>query len=88
MIVDKNTLDLASGAPLLLEHFKGDERVKAELLESIIEINTGVCDNVQQVRSDLVHKLDQVSAVANANGMDLMSMGTHPFARWSDARYP
>ncbi len=85
MILDHKTRDLASGAPLILEHFDGDERVKAELLDSIIEINTGICENVQQARSDLVNKLDQVTRVANENGMDLMSMGTHPFARWSDA---
>lgn len=85
MILDHKTRDLTSGAPVILSHFDGDERVKAELLESIIEINTDICENVQQVRSDLVDKLDQVTKIAEQNGMDLMSMGTHPFARWSDA---
>ncbi|MCH8836994.1 MAG: glutamate--cysteine ligase [Candidatus Marinimicrobia bacterium] len=84
-LVDTAGWDLTSGAPAILKEFPGDPTVKGELLESIIEINTGICADIGQVRSDLQDRLQAVNKVANGQGMALISMATHPFARWSDA---
>ncbi|UCD37642.1 MAG: glutamate--cysteine ligase [Fidelibacterota bacterium] len=85
-IVDKSSYDLVSGAPGILDSFKDDPRVKPELLESIIEINTDICHNVKDVRDDLKGRLAKVLDVVEAADMSLISCGTHPFAHWSDAR--
>ncbi|MCH8023087.1 MAG: glutamate--cysteine ligase [Candidatus Marinimicrobia bacterium] len=84
-LVDTAGWDLTSGAPAILKEFPGDPTVKGELLESIIEINTGICADIGQVRSDLQDRVQAVTKVAAGQGMALISMATHPFARWTDA---
>ena len=84
-LVDTAGWDLTSGAPAILKEFPGDPTVKGELLESIIEINTGICADIGQVRSDLQDRVQAVTKVAAGQGMALISMATHPFARWTDS---
>jgi len=84
LILDKDTLDLHPGAPLILDVFKDSENVKQELLNSIVEINTNICSDVQEVRKDLTNTISKVVQVAEDNGWSLISMGTHPFSRWKD----
>ena len=85
-IVDSESYDLVSGAPAILEKFDGDPKVKAELLESIIEINTDICHNTHEVREDLRKRLALVLEVVEKQNMNLISSATHPFAHWSDAQ--
>ncbi|UCH10313.1 MAG: glutamate--cysteine ligase [Fidelibacterota bacterium] len=85
-IIDNDNYDLVSGAPTILEQFDGDPKVKAELLESIIEINTDICHSTQEVREDLRERLASVFEVAEKQNLSLISCGTHPSAHWSDAK--
>jgi len=85
-LIDKETCDLADGAPTILEACRDDPRVKPELLQSLIEINTGICANIGEVRDDLEARIARVIGIAAGHNIGLASMGTHPFARWSDAR--
>ena len=57
--VSKDTFNLCSGAPKILDYFKDDINVKEELLECIVEVNTSICDNVDEVRSDLRNKITE-----------------------------
>ena len=82
--VDKNTLALTNGAPLILNHFKNNYFFKEELLQCIIEITTDVCDNVEQVYEDLRPKIDKAIDFSNQNGMELLAMPIHPFSKVSD----
>ncbi|MCH8328423.1 MAG: glutamate--cysteine ligase [Candidatus Marinimicrobia bacterium] len=84
-LVDPNTYDLVDGAPAVLSRFDSDPHVKAELLESMIEVNTSICDNVSAVRADLQARIGAVAKVTAEQHLGLVSMGTHPFGRWSDA---
>jgi carboxylate-amine ligase len=84
LIINNENYDLQPGAPLILETFKDDEHVKQELLNSIVEINTGICNDTQEVLKDLTTTIKKVNDVAEKNGWSLMSMGTHPFSRWKD----
>lgn len=84
LIIDQKTYDLYPGAHVILDAFNGNERVKPELLNSIVEINTGICEDVGEVRSDLTNTISKVVKVAEANDWHLISMGTHPFSRWKD----
>jgi len=85
LLVDDTTFDLTSGAPEILKEPNGNPKVKPELLESIIEINTDICNDTSEVHADLQGKLNQVLPVVTAHNMRLISTGTHPFARWSKA---
>jgi carboxylate-amine ligase len=49
-----------------------------------VEINTGICKNVNEVREDLTNKILQVNKKVEKDGNSLISMGTHPFAKWKD----
>ena len=82
--VSKDTFNLYPGAPIILDTFADNIHVKEELFECIVEVNTGICNDVAEVRSDLTNTIGKVQKVANENDMELVSIGTHPFALWKD----
>jgi carboxylate-amine ligase len=89
-LVDEDSRELTSrGSELLAVLGRGypdgqHPRAKHELLESTIEIITGVCADVPQARADLAETLAEVQSVARSEGVRLLCSGTHPFSRWSD----
>ena len=82
--IDNNSYDLCSGAPIILDKFPNSQNIKEELLQSIVEVNTGICNDVVQVRTDLKQRIREVVEVADENNMSIISMGTHPFSKWKD----
>jgi carboxylate-amine ligase len=88
-LVDIATRELRSGATDILQvlgrgHPGGEHpKAKHELLESTIEIITGVCANVPEARADLAGTLAEVSLEAERRGLALMCSGTHPFSDWA-----
>ena len=87
-IVDRDTRELRSGATEVLgllgaDHDGEHPKAKHELLESTIEIITGVCSTVPEARADLAATLDEVTAYTAPRGMELMCSGTHPFSDWA-----
>ena len=62
------------------------ETIKPELMQSYLEINTGVCNTVAEAGADLRGKLDQVESVAKPLGMELFWAGSHPFSSWRDQK--
>ena len=88
-LIEPESGDLAPSAPLLLARLPNQERIKPELFQSIIEINTGICRNVPQARADLERSLAQMRTITNDLGVELMSAGSHPFARYEERQlYP
>lgn len=81
--LEKDSFELVSGAPQILNTFKDDPRIKEELLNSIIEINTNICNDASEVRNDLRDTLIKVLKCAEENNFCILSMGTHPFSRWN-----
>ena len=55
---------------------------KHELLQSTIEIITGICTTVEEAKADLAGTLAEVAAAAEQRGLGLMCAGTHPFTDW------
>ena len=83
-ILDNKTFELASGAGDILSEFKGSLHVKEELLDSIIEINTGICNNVNEIISDLTDYIHKANIIAEAKHYSLASIATHPFSKWKE----
>jgi carboxylate-amine ligase len=54
-ILDSETLELTSRAPEILKMVPPSlkERIKQEFIQSMVEINTGICSTVAEVEKDL-----------------------------------
>jgi carboxylate-amine ligase len=94
-ILDRESGELAPGAVRLLESCREEqlEGVSGEFLLSMVEVKTGICRNVTQVRDTLLPLLMRVRNIATSLGYDLAIGGTHPFGRatmsaiFPDVRY-
>jgi len=88
MLIDLETRELASAATDILTEIgaphPGGEHPKAkhELLESTIEIITGICGTAAEATEDLRGTLAEVTAAADRRGLGLICAGTHPFTDW------
>jgi glutamate---cysteine ligase / carboxylate-amine ligase len=89
MVLDPETGELTSGAMRILKACAQDDVVRdyvsAELMQSMIEVKTGVCQNVGDLRSSLLPVLRRLRNIARSNGYDLAMSGTHPFHRTSNS---
>ncbi len=59
-----------------------EERVKAELHQSVIEVGTRVCRNIQEAQEDLFDLRRNMIRLAEENQLLLVAGATHPFADW------
>lgn len=64
----------------------GDEAggVKHELMQCVLEINTDVCETIDEARADLQQKLCAVEAACDPLGVRLWWGASHPFSLWRD----
>ncbi len=85
-ILDPETMNLVAGAPAILQRTADRSHVKAELIESTIELNTDVCEDVAAVRRDLAERIAQLMAVTDDLGYQLACVGTHPFSKWAEQK--
>lgn len=84
-IIDAATKDLAPGSPLIFRELGGEqEHIKSELVQAMIEISTGICSNVSQVREDIQKQFSTVSKICDRLRFNLASAGSHPFAKYED----
>ncbi len=61
-----------------------DEQVKPELHQSIVEIGTKICTDVEELRTEMRRtRLELVSAAERVN-LAVAAAGTHPFSIWLD----
>ena len=59
-----------------------EERVKAEMHQSVIEVGTRVCRNIEEAREDIYDLRRNMIRLAEENGLVLVAGATHPFADW------
>ena len=87
-IIDPDTRELRSHVQEILEEGRLvlKERVKPEMHQSVIEIGTGICKNITEVRQDVGEMRAEIIRLANKNGMRVASAGTHPFSNWADQK--
>jgi carboxylate-amine ligase len=83
MLLDPHSGDLAPGAVRLLKTCADEsvDNVSAELMQSMIEVKTGACQNVAGIRDELLPRLKRVRNIARSMGYELAMSGTHPFHR-------
>lgn len=86
MILDADSLDLASAIDSILGEPPDAGEIKPELLESVLEISTSACRDIAQAGRELRDLRSLAAARAAARGLRIGASGTHPFARWEDQR--
>ncbi|WP_432544257.1 glutamate--cysteine ligase [Kineococcus sp. SYSU DK002] len=98
VLVDRASRDLAPRAAEVMgaverEPSATGPRVTKELLRNTLEVVTGVCGTVGEAVGDISETVSAIRRVTDPLGLELVSAGTHPFARWDeqlvtpDARY-
>ena len=83
-LVDRESLSLASAIEKVIAGLPAElgDRVKPELMQCYLEINTGVCNTVAEVSEDLRSTIAAVERVTGDLGLDLFWAATHPFSSW------
>jgi glutamate---cysteine ligase / carboxylate-amine ligase len=85
MILDAESLELVNAVESLLEG-QPPERVKPELMESVLEIATSPQPDAAEAGAELRALRRRVADAAATRGLTIGSAGTHPFAMWEDQR--
>jgi glutamate---cysteine ligase / carboxylate-amine ligase len=83
--IDPVTRDLRSHIQVeLLERGKKilQERVKAELHQSVVEVGTGICNNIKEAKAEIKDLRRNIIRLARENNLRVASVATHPFSDW------
>jgi carboxylate-amine ligase len=85
-IVDPETWELRSHVSQLLTASApslGDQ-IKRELHQSIVEVGTKICANVDELEDEVCRIRRDLSQSAEGVGLRIAAAGTHPFSSWKD----
>ena len=85
-IVDPTTWGLRSHVSELLatgSQSLGDQ-IKREMHQSIVEVGTPICADVQQLEHEVLRMRGELCAAADRVGLAVAAAGTHPFSSWID----
>jgi len=87
-ILDPETLELKSLAHEILKMVPESrtERIKPEFIQSMLEINTGICSSVAEVEKDLKETYAMLSEITEGSGATLYAASLHPFSKIKDQR--
>lgn len=83
--IDPVTRDLRSHIEtemLAVGKLRLQERVKAEMHTSVVEVGTRVCRNISEARDDIYDLRRQMIRLAHEHNLQLAAGATHPFADW------
>src|SRR5688500_14329915 len=85
-IIDPSTRELKSLITQLIQaNTPLDEiELQPELHQSVVEVATGICDDVQAVRREVVRNRRQAARIAGRVGVKIGAASTHPFANWEE----
>jgi glutamate---cysteine ligase / carboxylate-amine ligase len=87
-IIDPETRELRSHVSEILDDGKTllGEQVKPEIIQSMIEVGTGICKNIKEVRTDIINLRSILSSLVRKKGLVIVAAGTHPFSHWQDQK--
>ncbi|PYL10064.1 MAG: carboxylate-amine ligase [Verrucomicrobia bacterium] len=85
-IIDPQTRALRSHIQEILADGKIvlKERLKPELHQSQVELDTDVCNDAREARRQVVDLRSELARLAGQGGLKIASAGTHPFSHWMD----
>ena len=60
------------------------EKVKREMMQSVVEVGTTVCENVDEARYQLGEMRSTLAELLKPQELRIACAGTHPISRWED----
>ncbi|MGD0558151.1 MAG: glutamate--cysteine ligase [Streptosporangiaceae bacterium] len=91
-LIDPETRALRQDAAMVLADLPNvDEtgehgRIRHELMQSTVEVVTGICSTVAEAKADLSETIGELQQTAAGHGIVLTCAGTHPGSDWRDAK--
>jgi carboxylate-amine ligase len=91
-LIDAQTRLLRQDADLVLSGLTGvgasgeHPHIRRELMQSTVEIVTGICSTVSEARADLDKNIAELQRSTDNHGIVLACAGTHPLSSWRDAK--
>jgi carboxylate-amine ligase len=84
-VIDPETRDLRSHINEIFAQGNAviKDRFKPELHQSVVEIGTGICADINEARRDVTGLRAQLARLARDNGLRIAAAGTHPFSHWA-----
>jgi carboxylate-amine ligase len=88
-IIDPNTRELRSAISQMMEANEllsemSDIEFQRELHQSVVEVASGICANIQEARADVVRDRAAAARLARAAKAEIAAASTHPFSKWWD----
>jgi carboxylate-amine ligase len=87
-IIDPVSRELKSHIQQILEDGKLilAENVKAEMHQSVVEMGTDICCDVNDARVQVTKLRTDLAKLAIKSGLRIAAAGTHPFSHWQDQK--
>ena len=87
-IVDPESRELRSHIQQILEDGKLilAENVKAEMHQSVVEMGTDVCFDINDARKQVTRLRRDLANLAKKHELRIAAAGTHPFSHWKDQK--
>ena len=91
-LIDARSRQLRQDAGVVLANLQGLQesgehpKMKHELMESTVEVTTGICGTVAEIKTDLIATMKELQRTAEPHGIVLAAAGTHPMSDWRDAK--
>jgi carboxylate-amine ligase len=84
-IVDRNGELKPHITTMMAEHGESlGDHVRPEMIQSVVEAGTGICENVEQAREEMTALRANVARVLGEAGLRMACAGTHPFSKWQE----
>lgn len=84
-LLDKTTKDLTpSSKDILSTTYSKTKKIKSEIFQSMIEIESSICTNAHEIEKDLSESINILKQSASAYDVVIGSSGIHPFALYKD----
>jgi carboxylate-amine ligase len=61
-------------------------KIRYGLMQSMVEVVTGICTTVSEAKEDLTATIAQLERITGSRGIMLACAGTHPVSDWRDAK--
>jgi YbdK family carboxylate-amine ligase len=85
-LVDPETFALARRPELSMAAVRHDlgSRIRAEITTTQLEVATGICRTLAEVRAELTAARGEAVAAAGSAGAAVLAASTHPFGSWAE----